>query len=279
MSPLRFLDAHNHLQDSRLATVLDSTIKQCKTAGVVAMVVNGTREADWDRVATLAVEYPGLVIPSFGCHPWFLNERSEHWKTTLASFLDAQPSAVGEIGLDRWKPCLCYDDQEQAFVDQLELAAERNRPVSIHCLRAWGRLLELLRDAPIPRTGFLLHSYGGPAEMIPLFVRLGGYFSFPGYFMHERKSRHREVFKIVPLHRLLIETDAPDQPLPPDQVRFPLGTTGESQPLNHPANLAAVAEYLAAWRGMKIEECCATLESNFFRLFGTAWNPPAEVLT
>ncbi len=136
------------------------------------------------------------------------------------------PSAVGEIGLDRWKPDLPYAGQEEIFLAQLQLAAERNLPVSIHCLQAWGRLHELLRDHPRPARGFVLHSFGGPAEMIPAFAKLGAYFSFPGYFLHERKLRQRETFKHVPPDRLLIETDAPDQLLPAEKILHPLADAG-----------------------------------------------------
>ena len=80
--------------------------------------------------------------------------------------LDAHSAAVGEIGLDRWKEGLNYEGQEDVFVTQLRIAAERNLPASIHCLKAWGRILELLQEGPVPERGFLLHSYGGPTEMV-----------------------------------------------------------------------------------------------------------------
>src|SRR5206468_3835534 len=119
-----------------------------------------------------------------------------------------------EIGLDRWIENYDLPLQEEMFVWQLRLAAERNLPVSIHCLQAWGKLLELLQKEPRPACGFVLHSYGGPREMIPPLMKLGAYFSLPGYFAHERKQKQRETFQAVPLDRLLIETDAPDQMLP-----------------------------------------------------------------
>jgi peptide/nickel transport system permease protein len=98
---------------------------------------------------------------------------------------------IGEIGLDRWMldqpdrwrallaaagqakhdpPSLA--EQESVFLPQLRLAAERNLPASIHCLHAFGRLRELLESHPRPKCGWLLHSYGGPAELVPVFARL-----------------------------------------------------------------------------------------------------------
>jgi TatD DNase family protein len=278
---MKFYDAHNHLQDDRFGGRQKELLAVCEKVGIEKMVVNGACESDWPQVLALAKQFGGAiasgaatvpasrtqVIPSFGYHPWYLHERTPDWLANLKKFLNAIPSAVGEIGLDRWKPGLSYDGQEEAFLAQLQLATVRNLPVSIHCLQAWGRLHELLRDHPRPARGFVLHSFGGPAEMIPAFAKLGAYFSFPGYFLHARKIRQRETFQQVPADRLLIETDAPDQPLPDDKNRFPLiGTDGK--PLNHPANLVAVYSGLAEFLGEKPEPLAARVEENFQRVFG-----------
>jgi TatD DNase family protein len=217
-------------------------------------------------VLALARRHP-QVIPSFGCHPWSAQARTEAWQKHLTHFLDQTPAAVGEIGLDRWKPGLSYDGQEEVFVAQLRLAAERHLPVSIHCLQAWGRLYELLRENPRPTPGFLLHSYGGPREMVAPLARLGAYFGFPGYFLHERKHRQRAVFLEVPPDRLLIETDAPDQPLPEALDRFPIPDR-EGRRINHPANLAAVYRGAAEMLGQRLEDLGPRVEQNFLRLFG-----------
>jgi len=179
----------------------------CAKAGVARMVVNGACESDWFASPRVGAEKTKSCCPVFGYHPWYLHECTPDWLKNLEDFLNQMPSAVGEIGLDRWKPDLPYERQEEVFLAQLRLATERNLPVSIHCLQAWGRMLELLRDNPCPARGFVLHSFGGPAGMIPAFAKLGAYFSFPGYFLHERKLRQRETFKQVPPDRLLIETD------------------------------------------------------------------------
>ncbi len=264
---MNFYDAHNHLQDDCFAGRQGELLAACEKAGVVRMVVNGACEGDWPQVIALARQNK-IVLPSFGYHPWYLHERTPDWLKQLEKFLDEVPSAVGEIGLDRWKPDLPYAGQEEAFLAQLQLAAERNLPVSIHCLQTWGRLHELLRDHARPARGFVLHSFGGPAEMIPVFARLGAYFSFPGYFLHARKLRQRETFKQVPSGRLLIETDAPDQLLPAERNRFPLaGTAGKA--LNHPANLPAIYQGLAEFLGEKVESLTACVEENFQRLFGS----------
>ena len=262
---MQFYDAHNHLQDDRFGDQ-SRLVEVAAREGVARMVVNGACEEDWPLVRESARRFP-QVLASFGYHPWYLHERTPDWQLVLIEFLKSVPSAVGEIGLDRWKNDLPYEGQEEAFIWQLRLAAERELPVSIHCLQAWGRLHELLRENPRPACGFLLHSYGGPREMVAPLAALGAYFSFPGYFMHARKVRQREAFAAVPMDRLLVETDAPDQLLPEEANRFPLrDASGRS--INHPANLAAVYAFMAKEHAIPLPEFANRIGENFQRLFG-----------
>ena len=99
---MRLFDAHNHLQDERLKPRETEIITTAQQKGVTKMVVNGSCEEDWDQVLDLGRRYPALVIPSFGLHPWYVSERTESWQTKLEQMLNAIPSAIGEIGLDKW---------------------------------------------------------------------------------------------------------------------------------------------------------------------------------
>ena len=264
---LNLYDAHNHLQDARLKPAIDSIMQQIKEDGQPrAVVVNGSCEADWPDVLALARKFQ-WIIPSFGIHPWYVEERSSGWQHTLRSYLDKMPSAIGEIGLDRWIKDFDFEAQEEVFVRQLELAKARQTPVSIHCIQAWGRMLELLQASELP-SGFVLHSFGGPKEMIPAFTELGGYFSLPGYFAHQRKLRQRETFLHVPSNRLLIETDAPDQLLPAERADHALSYAQTGKPLNHPSNLAAVYRFAAELFQEPLEILTKRVEENFKRLFG-----------
>ena len=263
---LRLYDAHNHLQDERLAPYREVVMAAAQRENVVKMAVNGSCEADWPEVLGLARRYP-QVIPSFGYHPWYVKERSPAWQQALLWHLEMVPSAVGEVGLDRWVRDHDLEQQQQVFVWQLQLAAERNLPLSIHCLQAWGPLLAILRAEPRPACGFLLHSYGGAPELVAPLAELGAYFSLPGYFAHERKTRQREAFKQVPAERLLIETDAPDQLLPAERVQYPLTDAASGKPINHPANLGAVYRFAAELRNEPLETLVRTVADNFQRLF------------
>ena len=261
------LDAHNHLHDPRLAPHLPAILAELARLGVTRAVVNGTREDDWPAVAALARAQP-WIIPSFGLHPWHIATRSPDWLARLRETLDAHPgAAIGEIGLDRWIAGHDPEAQREVFTAQLALAAERNLPVTIHCLRAWGPLWDILRTHPLPARGFLLHAYGGPAEMVRGFVKRGAYFSFNAYFLHDRKAAQRAVFQHLPIERLLVETDAPDLRPPDDQNPNPL-LAPDGTPINHPANLALAYTALANLRDIPAAELTDQVAHNFARLFG-----------
>jgi TatD DNase family protein len=262
-----YLDAHNHLHDARLASHRESIIPELARLPVGRAVVNGTREDDWADVESLGTAHP-WIVPSYGLHPWYAPDRSNAWLERLRKQLTKQPSAaVGEIGLDRWVKGHDLEVQRPVFLDQVRLAVELDRPATIHCVRAWGAMLDALRDEKLPSRGFLLHAYGGPAEMIDEFVQRGAYFSFSPYFLHDRKAAQRDAFSAIPADRILVETDAPDL-RPPDGAnpRPIIGSDGN--PANHPANIDVAYRGLAMVRGMQIDELASVVSQNFARLFG-----------
>lgn len=280
MPPL--YDAHNHAHDDWLAPHHGQIDADLRAVNLRRAVVNGTCEADWPAVAALAARY-SWVFPSYGLHPWDAGNRAAGWFDRLKERLAAEPhAAIGEIGLDRWildsakpdDPRLAglrrapLEEQGEVFIKQLSLAAAENRPVTIHCLQAFGALEGLLRHVNTPSRGFLLHAYGGPLEMVGKFAEYGAYFSFNGAFLEPRHAAKREVFKRIPGDRLLVETDAPAMPLPADCARFTLPSTPEGSPVNHPGNLAATYAALAEMRGVATADFSAQVEENFLRLFG-----------
>lgn len=260
-----WFDAHNHLQAEQLNGVREA-VQKASDAGEVTAVVNGTHPGDWAAVLETCGTRPDL-IPALGLHPWWVNEAPENWLSALEELLDKTPRAqVGEIGLDRWKTGFDPVRQEEAFRAQMHVALERGRTPSIHCLRAWGALLELLQNMALPPRGFLLHAYGGPAEMVPTFVQLGAYFSWSGSFAHPQNERKRRAFEAVPLDRLLMETDAPDMLGPSSCISHPW-TAPESAPCNHPLNIDAITRDAAGRWGLALEDFTARIRENFQRLF------------
>jgi TatD DNase family protein len=174
------------------------------------MLSNGTAPDDWQKVLALAAA-DKRVLPCFGLHPWFINKAGPLWLEELELFLKRAPSCVGEIGLDGAKNAGTAR-QEEVFTAQLKLAGKLSRPACLHCVKAWGRMLKIIKEE-LPGT-FMLHSYGGPAEMIKEFSALGAYFSFGAAIMDPKRRKLRKALLTVPPERLLFETEPPGPDAP-----------------------------------------------------------------
>lgn len=270
-------------------------IRKALDNGVAHFAVNGVSESDWHLVKEMSDRHPS-VIPNFGIHPWFVADRTPNWLNTLKEFFEANPAAsVGEIGLDKGSrgKQIDFTDQVEVFRQQLQLAKELKRPASIHCVRAFGDLLDILKsEGPFP-AGVLLHSFLGSAEMVPEFAKLGAYFSFSGFLMSMKETKARKMLKSVPRDRILLETDAPDA-LPksnnsdsllvigsPDEdsttkdsplfenasLKETNKSTLETENLNHPANIHHVLSYVASLLDMTREELAEISYGNAVNLF------------
>ena len=203
---MKLFDAHNHIQDERLFPILEKVMERARAAGVKHMAVKGCRESDWPKVVEIVNRYPDTHM-AFGLHPWFINGRSSQWSQILEELLTSYPQAsVGEIGIDHALEERDDAEQERVFLAQLEIARTFDRPVTIHCRRAWGRLIELLDQfARLPR-GMLIHCFGGSAEIATELVRRGAYISFSGSITRPNAKKAGAAIRAVPNDRILIET-------------------------------------------------------------------------
>lgn len=256
-----WIDAHNHLQDARLENKA-GIIRSTRESGVECCVVNATREADWSAVADLAEEHPDFALPAFGIHPWQALTAIDGWQERLGALLKRYPrSSIGECGLDQWVDSPAIGIQTPVFLDQLRISAELERPVTIHCLKAWDALFEAFKHQP-PPPRFLMHSFGGSIEIARRLIPMGAYFSFSGYFLQPRKTKVIEMFRQLPRERILLETDAPDMLPPEASITHPLPENH-----NHPANLAAIAEGLAHALDLPLADLSRVTGENFRRCF------------
>ena len=230
-------DSHNHLQSGKFGRPVGEMVAEIKDAGITGCVVNATREDDWDAVAALAREFAGYVFPAYGIHPWHADAAAEGWEERLRERLLSDPAAsVGEVGVDGWVDSPGMEVQMPVFVKQAEIAAELGRVMTVHCLKAWEALFATMEQAAAWPEKFLMHSFGGSIEVAGRLAKNGAWFSFSGYFLHERKAKVLEVFRMLPEDRILLETDAPDMIPPEGLIAFPL-----AEGANHPANLGRIA--------------------------------------
>lgn len=163
------------------------------------------------------------------------------------SRLQQNPAGIGEIGLDR--RCRAdFSRQQQIFLTQLQMASELRRPVVIHCVKAWGALLETLEqfaaNKRLPPT--MIHSYGGSIETLHRLLKAGCFISYTRRIMTEPKLQ--PCFLETPLDRLLLETDAGTQEAQ---------TTGQE-----PAAIIGLYAWAAATRGIEQQEFNQRIWSN-----------------
>jgi len=251
-----WFDVHNHLQDPRLCGDV-AIVTEMKAAGVTRCMVNATCEVDWQNVRQLATEHSDFVIPAYGIHPWRADTAADGWCGRLRGLLEEDSmAAIGECGLDGWVKSPAMDCQMTVFLEHLRLNRAMQRPLTIHCLKAWGLLFEAFAAVP-PQPGFLMHSFSGSLEIAQRLLDLGAWFSFSGYFLQERKQAVVEVFRKLPKDRILLETDAPDMMPPEGFVFHPLANG-----VNHPANLPCIGAGLADALGWEVDELMALTTEN-----------------
>jgi len=245
-SPAGYLDSHCHLQENRLTPEIDAIMKRARNAGVARMLCNATCEADWQAVVDLAAGRQE-VIPFLGIHPWLAASTRTGWEKRLRCLLERIPAGIGETGLD--KCCRAdFSSQQQIFKTQLQMAAELKRPLVIHCVKAWGRLLELLEQFADPLPPMMIHSFSGSIETLRRLIRLGCFISFSGRLAAE--SKLHSCFLATPLAKLLLETDAPGRP------------NNQSIPSDEPAAISRLYQLAAEMRGMTLNEFCQEIWRN-----------------
>lgn len=257
---MALFDVHCHLQDSRILNKAADLIRVASERGVKWMAVNGTSEEDWQTVKQMGEDH-AFVIPCYGLHPWYVLERSQDWLSTLRSMLENDPtSAMGEVGLCQSKRGKLVPENLQLEVlrQQLHLARELHRPVSVHCVRAFGPLTELLKEmGPFP-AGIILHAFMGNPEQVKQLVKYNAYFSFSGFATSLKRQKAQRVWREVPDDRLLLETDCPDAlpqlelsslswvPEDPDAPCFKDEEGPGKEALNQPANVRALLAHVAS---------------------------------
>lgn len=237
-----YLDSHAHLDDSDFDPDRAAVIERARAAGLRYILVAGGGTGPDHLNSPLAIaESYDWIYASVGVHP----HEARHFTDSHAEKirkLAQHPKvvAVGEIGLDYYYDHSPRDVQQQVLIRQMELARELKLPIIIHCRDAWADLHAIAAAHWKPAgLGGILHCFTGSLEDARTFLDWGFLISFAGNLTFKNAADLREVARIVPLDRLLTETDSPYLAPAPHRGKRnePAFVRGVTQELAHLRNL------------------------------------------
>ena len=281
---MNYIDSHCHLDGEEFKDDRDVVVQRAREAGCQAIFLPAIDVASCHTVLDTCRQYPGYCYPMLGLHP---EEVRADWRDQLAairsflisltevkatlsithsSFLDLKVKApkgrvlisIGEVGLDYYWSREFVEEQLQAFEEQVRWAVELQLPLMIHCRKAQNEMVNLLKRYADDLPGGVFHCFTGNEQEarqlleFPRFVLgIGGVLTF-------KKSHLPEVLSAcVPLHRIVLETDAP--------YMSPVPLRGQR---NEPANIVHVIKRLAEAYGVSEQEICRQTNENVERVFG-----------
>lgn len=249
----------------------EHVIATARDAGVRHMVVTGSTLESTRAAIALVREDPTTFRCTAGVHPHHAQElRVDHLPQLRELLAAPEVGAAGECGLDYFRNFSPHADQERAFRWQLELAVECGRPVFLHQRDAHDAFVEILRDyLPRLKAG-VAHCFTGDERDLRDYLELGLSIGITGWICDERRGRHlRNIVRLVPLEKLMVETDAPYL-LPRDLDPKPAHRRNEPKYLPH------IVKTIAACRDESWLKVAAATTRNALEFFGFA-EPAAAV--
>lgn len=256
---MQLIDSHVHINFDVFQSDLDGVRQRWREAGVTYLVHSCVEPAEFSGIQAIAQQFPELFF-AVGLHPLDADKWTDAGADEILSLagLDPKVVAIGETGLDFYK-ANNQAIQEAAFVAQLDIARKLDLPVIIHCRDAAARMRELLQKIwnLSGAVKGVMHCWGGNPEETQWFLDLGLYISFSGIVTFKGATQIQESARMVPLERLLIETDCP--------FLAPVPKRGKR---NEPAYVRYVAEQVASLRGVSLEAIAHHTTQNACQLFG-----------
>lgn len=257
-----FVDSHCHIDGEAFDGDRDAVVERAQAAGVEMMLTVGTgnpHAGEIGRAVETAERYE-TIFASVGVHPHdakLYDEKAENHLIDLAKS-SAKVVAWGEIGLDFYYDHSPRDVQREVFIKQIRAARELDLPVIIHSRDADAETAEIL-TAECSNANFrggVMHCFGGTAETAQALMKIGFLISFAGNVTFKKAENLREAARVVPLDKLLIETDCP--------FLAPAPFRGKR---NEPAFVVETAKFLADFYEVDLKVLAAATTENFLRLF------------
>ena len=249
------IDTHCHIDEEAFDADREEVIARQREAGVEAMIVPGVNVASIQTVLDVCHAHPGYCYPALGLHP---EDVKADWQTQLAIVEDAirthrdELVAIGEIGLDYYWDKTYKEEQKEVLRRQLLLARELDLPVILHNREATEDIITIVKE--IGGRG-VFHCYNGSRETAQQILDMGFYLGIGGVLTF-KNSKLVEKLDVVPMERILLETDAPYMAPVPHR-----GERNESRLMIH------VAERLAQAYNCPVEHIIEVTNTNARQLF------------
>ena len=255
MTPMSF-ESHAHYDSHQFNEDREELLRSMQENGV-GTIVNVC--ADWDsvtEVVEMVQNYP-FMYAAVGLHPDEVGDfDDERFKFLKSQCQNEKVVAIGEIGLDYYWDNESHDVQKQWFVRQLELARELDLPVIIHSRDAAEDTLKIMKEYAQGLRG-VIHCFSYSKELAEEYVKMGFHIGIGGVVTFKNGKKLKEVAEVVPLEKILLETDCPY--LAPEPYR---GKRNSSLYIPH------IAQAIADIKGITYEEVVAQTETNAKTLFG-----------
>jgi TatD DNase family protein len=259
-----YIDIGANLTHESFAHDLVAVLERAKAVAVDRIVVTGASRSGSVAAQQLAAAYPGFLFATAGLHPHHAHEYDADADDLFRSLL-AHPEvvAVGETGLDYHRDFSPRDAQRFAFEQQLQIAIEVRKPLFLHCRDAHADFVAILDAARDRLPPAVVHCFTGERDELFDLLDRGHFIGITGWICDERRGAHlRELVKLIPADRLMIETDAP----------YLLPRTFKPKPShrrNEPSFLPHICEEIARDRGEAVAVTAANSAATarrFFRL-------------
>lgn len=257
------IDTHCHIDEEAFDADREEVIARQQQSGVEAMIVPGVNAASIKTVLDVCHAHPGYCYPALGLHP---EDVKADWQEQLAVIEQAirahkdELVAIGEIGLDYYWDKTYKTEQQEVLRRQLLLARELDLPVILHNREATEDILSIVKEIvngkwPNGKCFGVFHCYNGSRETVEEILKMGFYIGIGGVLTF-KNSKLAEKLDVVPMDRLLLETDAPYMAPVPHR-----GERNESRFMIH------VAERLAQVYNCTLETVIMATNSNAKQLF------------
>jgi len=258
---MELIDTHCHLTFEQLADDAEGVVARSKAAGVAGWITVGTDSQQNRKAVDLADKFENMYA-AVGIHPHDAGNVTARIIDELKELAKSEKVvALGETGLDFHYNFSKQPDQKRIFAAQLEIAKEFNLPVIVHCREAFDETMDILEQFIRLKgqlRGVVFHCFSGSAEQARAVLDHGFYISFTGVVTFKNAETARKAAEIVPVDRLMLETDCPY--MSPEPMR--------KQKINEPALMIHTARYLAELKQMDLADFAEAVTSTSKTFFG-----------